>query len=188
MVSLISTRLSWACLALALGAGCARGADEAAQSEPPPAVAASPTAAAPEGEAVAQKAEARPSVELPEKKFGEPITVDEITPLEDVLASPDKFADKTIRTEGVVTAVCKSMGCWMELSDEKEQAHVTMAGHSFFVPKTADGHRAIVQGTVTAGKPEDQCGNKDGCYENAQKATGKVAKLEIVATGVEFVD
>lgn len=176
--------------AVVLALGCAKSEEPEAASAPTEMPAPKAGAVAPDAEsdAVAQKAVARPKAELSEKKFGEAITVADVTPLSDVLESPEKFADKTIRTEGVVTAVCKSMGCWMELSDEREQAHVTMASHSFFVPKDADGHRAIVQGTVTPGQPEDQCGNKDGCYEDAKKATGKVAKLEIVATGVEFID
>jgi Domain of unknown function (DUF4920) len=82
----------------------------------------------------------------------------------------------------VVTAVCKAMGCWMEIGDPGSQAHVKMAGHSFFVPKDASGHRAIVQGTVLP-TSNDECSAAE-----AKQQTGTVAKLEIEATGVEFVD
>jgi hypothetical protein len=88
-----------------------------------------------------------------------------------------------VRTEGVVSAVCQSMGCWMEIRDEAGQAHIKMAGHSFFVPKDASGHRAVVQGTVLSiTTPKDECASE------AEKQTGAVAKVEIVATGVEFVN
>ena len=89
--------------------------------------------------------------------------------------------DKTVRTEGVVSAVCKSMGCWMEIADPAGQAHIKMAGHSFFVPRDASGHRAVVQGTVL--RP-----SHDECSEEAKQQTGAVAKIEIEATGVEFLD
>jgi hypothetical protein len=88
-----------------------------------------------------------------------------------------------VRTEGVVSAVCQSMGCWMQLSDAAGQAHIKMAGHSFFVPKDASGHRAIVQGKVISAT-----GGSDECAEEAKQATGKIAKIEFEATGVEFID
>ena len=73
------------------------------------------------------------------------------------------------------------MGCWMEIADPNGQAHIKMAGHSFFVPKNASGHRAVVQGTVL--RPSN-----DECSQEAKEQTGAVAKIEIEATGVEFVD
>jgi hypothetical protein len=69
----------------------------------------------------------------------------------------------------------------MEIADPAGQAHIKMAGHRFFVPKDASGHRAVVQGTVL--RPDD-----DECSAEAKQQTGAVAKVEIEATGVEFVD
>ena len=80
------------------------------------------------------------------------------------------------------------MGCWMEIADDSGQAHIKMAGHSFFVPKDANGHRARIQGKVLPSGTEDTCGSKDSCRENAEKDTGRVAKIEIEATGIEFLD
>jgi hypothetical protein len=78
------------------------------------------------------------------------------------------------------------MGCWMEIADASGQAHIKMAGHSFYVPRDANGHRAVIQGKVMpAGGGEGVCGAKDGC---GQEDSAKMAKVEIEATGVEFVD
>jgi Domain of unknown function (DUF4920) len=118
---------------------------------------------------------------LTQKRFGGQITEKTNTALDALLREPARFQAKTVRTEGVVSAVCKSMGCWMEIADPSGQAHIKMAGHSFFVPKDASGHRAVVQGTVL--RPND-----DECSEEAKQQTGAVAKIEIEATGVEFVD
>ncbi len=125
---------------------------------------------------------------LPQKKFGEAISATANTPLNDLVKDPSKFASQTVRTEGKVAAVCQEMGCWMELSDEAGNAHIKMAGHSFFIPKQAHGHRAVVQGKVMNAAPTPAGGEHSDCAGEAQAATGKVAKLEIEATGVEFVD
>ena len=118
---------------------------------------------------------------LAKKKFGGEITETTSTTLDTLLKDGVKYQSKTVRTEGVVSAVCKSMGCWMEIASPNGQAHIKMAGHSFFVPKDASGHRAVVQGTVL--RPSN-----DDCSEEAKQQTGAVAKIEIEATGVEFVD
>lgn len=122
---------------------------------------------------------------LVNQRFGEPITETTDTSLASIASSPADYTDKTIRTTGKVTAVCQAAGCWMEIGDETSRAHIKMSGHSFFVPKTAGGHTAIVQGIVKGGPPVDECGAKDSC---GGADNGALAKLEIVATGVEFID
>ncbi len=122
---------------------------------------------------------------LTETKFGAPITSGDPTTLASLVAAPTKFAGQTVKTEGVVKAVCKSAGCWMEIGDESGRAHIKMAGHSFYVPKNCDGHRAVVQGKVKEGAPQNECGSKDSC---GGEDNGALAKLEIEATGVEFLD
>lgn len=166
--------VSSACLltAIALSA-CGRGPSA---TEAAPAAAAAPPAAT--GVARASTSTIKP---LAQKKFGVEISEKTSTSLDALLREPRKFAAKTVRTEGVVSAVCKSMGCWMELADDGGHAHIKMAGHSFFVPKDSAGHRAVVQGRVLD-LPKDEC------TEEAEQQTGSVAKIEIEATGVEFVD
>jgi hypothetical protein len=165
---------SSAVLALSLAA-CAKAPDP------------SPTATAdPQQPKAAQATALKP---LEKKQFGAAITETSNTPLASLVKEPGKFANQTVRTEGVAVAVCKSMGCWMEIADDSGQAHVKMAGHSFMVPRDANGHRARIQGKVIpAADAQDTCGAKDNCRENAEKETGQLAKVEIEATGVEFLD
>jgi hypothetical protein len=95
---------------------------------------------------------------------------------------PKAYKGKPIVTTGTVTAVCQSMGCWMEIKDADGEAHVKMAGEKFFVPKTSAGHHARVQGTLV-----DVAGEDEECAKEASDQTGKqVAKLQLEATGVEL--
>ena len=57
--------------------------------------------------------------------------------LSEVAKTPNNYVNKTFTTSGTVTAVCQHMGCWMEIKDDASEAHIKMAGHKFFVPKTA---------------------------------------------------
>ena len=99
-----------------------------------------------------------------------------------VMKEPEAFKHKAFVTTGTVTAVCQSMGCWMEIKDDSTEAHIKMAGESFFVPKTSAGHKARVQGTLT-----EVTGGDVECAEEAAKQTNKqVAKLQLEATGVEL--
>jgi hypothetical protein len=118
---------------------------------------------------------------LDKTKFGQPITETSTVPLPSLVKDPSQFSNKTVRTEGVVSAVCQSAGCWMQIADTSGKVHIKMAGHSFFVPKESSGHRAVVQGKVIGGAQGGACGN-DGCGNQ------ELTQLEIEATGVEFID
>ncbi len=149
------------------------------QAEPTPPTETAPTAAAPRQTAGAL------TESFAGKSFGERITAENEVALASIAAEPAKFTDQVVKTTGVVQAVCQKAGCWMEIGDAEKRAHIKMAGHAFLVPKSASGHRAIVQGTVKGGEPTNACGSGDSCGGHAN---GALAKLEIVATGVEFLD
>jgi len=102
--------------------------------------------------------------------------------LGDVAKNPGAFKGKTITTQGTVTSVCQHMGCWMEIKDDASQAHIKMAGHDFFVPKTASGHKARVQATLVPTDDENAECNK----EAADQMGHAVAKLQLEASGVEL--
>lgn len=171
--------------ASALVVACDAGAP-AATAPPPPAAQAEPATT---GDVAAPKKE-KEKAKLAETRFGQPLSPGDTTQLAAIVADPAKFAGKSVKTEGVVKSVCQSAGCWMEIEADAPgagssgRAHVKMAGHAFYVPKNCDGHRAIIEGTVK-GAPEDTCGAKDSC---GGSENGALAKLEIAATGVEFVD
>jgi hypothetical protein len=114
-------------------------------------------------------------------KFGAPLGNSPTVALADIVRETGKYAKTTVKTEGQVTAVCQAAGCWMEISDPVGQAHIRMGGHSFFVPKSASGRRARVEGTVLP-KPDN-----GECEQEALEATGRTVKVELDATGVELL-
>jgi Domain of unknown function (DUF4920) len=114
-------------------------------------------------------------------KLGAPIGKGDLVPLANIIKDTTKYAKTTVKTEGRVTSVCQAMGCWMEIADTNGEAHVRMTGHSFFIPKSASGRRAIVEGTVL---PQPDNGE---CEQEAAEATGKTVKVELDATGVELL-
>lgn len=131
--------------------------------------------------------------------------------LADVAKNPSAFVGKKFATTGTVTAVCQHMGCWMEIKDDAGEAHIKMAGHAFFVPKTANGKKARVLATLVKSDEDPACANADhdkmataggagspgeakgeakgkGCRAEAEAQLGRpLAKLELVADGVELL-
>ena len=51
----------------------------------------------------------------PRRKYGAGVTLTKATPISELYASPEKFVGKTVRVDGVVTAVCTEMGCWLAI-------------------------------------------------------------------------
>lgn len=111
-------------------------------------------------------------------RLGSPISAPEVA-LADVAKDPNAFTGRSFTTHGTVTAVCQEMGCWMEIKDASNGAHLRMHGHSFFVPKTANGRQAKVEATLVPSGAAKACAD-DEC------APPNVALLQLDATGVEL--
>jgi hypothetical protein len=133
---------------------------------------------------------------IPSEKFGAAIDPkSEQVALSDVAKNPGAYSNKTFTTTGTVSAVCQHRGCWMEIKDDSGEAHIKMAGHSFFVPRTASGKKARVQATLVKSESEGACGEGNekhepgkGCKAEAEAQLGRpLAKLELVAQGVELL-
>jgi hypothetical protein len=161
----MGTRVFFIAAVLA-AAGCKSGDPR----EAPPAV-----AAASSSPTLASASPASPN------RFGAPLGKSPVVPLASIVNETGKYARTTVKTEGKVTAVCQAAGCWMEIADGNGAAHIRMSGHSFLVPKSASGRRALVEGTVLP-KPDN-----GECEQEALEATGKTVKVELDATGVELL-
>ena len=176
-------------LALGLSVGaCKTGANEL-QPEPKPAPA--PTAAPVPARAPAPAPEGALRLGAPIEASAQKIA------LSDVAKNPSAFIGKKFATTGTVTSVCQHMGCWMEITDDSGEAHIKMAGHAFFVPKTASGRKARVLATLVKDQAEGACADegmaaageapKKGCRAEAEAQLGRpLAKLELLAEGVEL--
>jgi hypothetical protein len=86
--------------------------------------------------------------------LGAGVTLETATPIADVIASPATFAGRTVRVEGVVTAVCEHMGCWMTLAPAGAAAEhpatlrLKVEDGVIVFPVSARGRTAIAQGVV----------------------------------------
>ena len=110
------------------------------------------------------------AIQAADTKFGAGVTLAKATPIMELYASPEKFVGKTLRVDGVVTAVCTEMGCWLALgaADNPDQAVRFQAEHDgkIVFPLTMKGKPASAEGVFI--KIED--GDKE-----AKEAAGEHA-------------
>ena len=83
-------------------------------------------------------------------KLGAGVTIKDVTAIAELYASPEKFVGKPVRIDGVVTAVCTEMGCWMALAspDKPEQTVRFKVDHGVAIvfPISARGKEASAEG------------------------------------------
>jgi len=134
---------------------------------------------------------ARPSP--PATLYGKPLGGAQPTPLAQILAHPDRYADRTVTVEGHVARACTRKGCWMELAetnaDSAPSCRVTFENYSFFVPKDSPGARARLEGKVVTSriKPSHvEHLESEGARFGAKAADGSALEVQIIATGVEL--
>lgn len=85
--------------------------------------------------------------------IGEPMQQREILTLATVQSSPAEHFNQTLLVEARITAVCQSMGCWMQIADGERVAMVRWeegceGRYSF--PKDSVGERVLIQGSFYA--------------------------------------
>lgn len=143
--------------------------------------------ASPAPGSLSAKPEPTPATAKATHVLGAPITAGPVVPLTEVAKNPDAFRGKPFTTTGTVSAVCKEMGCWMEIKDDAGQAHIRMAGHSFFIPKDASGRKARVQATLVPSSSKT-AGHEEDCNAEAEQQMGHpLAKVQLEASGVELL-
>jgi len=109
------------------------------------------------------------------------VTDRDLVPLAQISANPNDFAGQTVKTEGEITQVCQRMGCWMEMQAEGASAvRVPLAGHRFFLPRHASGHRVTIEGEVML-RELSEAEREHLASEGAQVVA---SALQINATGV----
>ena len=124
-----------------------------------------------------------------EIKLGAGVTLKEATPIASLVSSPDQFVGKTVRVDGVGTAVCEMMGCWIAIaeSDSKDAKtiRVKVEDGVIKIPVTAKGKKVSAEGVFEAAGDEHA---KEAAAEHA-KQTGHAAAVaakvyQIKGTGV----
>ena len=112
-------------------------------------------------------------------KYGDGVSLEQATKIEAILANPAGFAGKTVRIDGVATAVCAHMGCWMAVAPADNPSGPTIRlkvddGVIVF-PVRAKGKRVSAQGVYElVGGPGTSPGTKD----DARDAAGEHAHVD----------
>lgn len=123
-------------------------------------------------------------------KYGSGVTLEQSTNIDAILANPEGYVGKTVRVDGVATAVCAHMGCWMAVAPADNPSGATLRlkvddGVIVF-PVTAKGKRVSAQGVfevVTGAEAKEAAGehahgDPKASKDYQLKATGAIVRGE----------
>ena len=122
-------------------------------------------------------------------KFGAPLGDSPKVALQDLVKDPAAWSGKTVKTEGVVSAVCQDKGCWMVLKAGDQSVRVRFKDYGFFVPMDSAGATAVLEGvftvkTISEGAAKHYAEETPGGKPDAIKGDQK--ELSFLASGVEL--
>jgi hypothetical protein len=109
----------------------------------------------------------------------------------DALKEPQKYADKAVVIEGVVTRVCQAEGCWMEIGPKSKGGggiRVTF-DHKFAVPKDSSAMNFRAKGTLkvkTLSRETVEHLVKDDGAKIKTNPDGTANEVTFLAAGVEL--
>lgn len=124
-----------------------------------------------------------------DQTLGAGVKLSEPTPIAALYKSPEQFVGKTIRLDGVVTAVCQEMGCWMALAESAEAKETVRfkVDHdgALTFPVTARGKRASAEGVFERIDAADKEGNEAAKEQLAAQPTASDfgRKYQVKVTG-----
>jgi hypothetical protein len=122
-----------------------------------------------------------------ETKLGAGVSLTDATPVAVLLEQPETFVGKRIRIDGVATAVCTAMGCWMAVAAENDPKGATVRlkvdhGDGIVFPVTAKGRAVSAEGVFEALAAKDEEA-KEAASEHAKQDPKASARYQIKATG-----
>jgi len=126
-------------------------------------------------------------------KFGGPVNVATPMRVSELYASPDKYVGKTIRVDGLVTAVCEDMGCWLAVKDgQTDQTVRFQAEHDgkIVFPLTLKGKGGSFQGEfIKIGANDHEAKEAAGEHAHADpKGAAFGSRYQIKITGAVVSD
>ena len=119
-----------------------------------------------------------------ETKLGSGVTIREATPIATIVADPEAFVGKTVRIDGVATAVCTHMGCWMSVAasdqDDAKSVRLKVDDGVIVFPVTAKGKRVSAEGVFEAVKDAE---SQEAAGEHAKHDPHASKRYQLKATG-----
>lgn len=126
------------------------------------------------------------AVSAEDTKLGAGVTLKDATPIKTLIEKPGDYVGKTIRVDGVATAVCQSMGCWLAVgdSDDKDAQTVRLKVEDGVIvfPVSAKGKKVSAEGVFEEIAPKDEHG-AEAASEHAKHDAKASKKYQIKATG-----
>jgi hypothetical protein len=122
-----------------------------------------------------------------ETKLGAGVTLKEATPVKALIETPADYVGKTIRVDGVATAVCEHMGCWMAIAPESDPTGTTVRlkveDGVIVLPVSAKGKKVSAQGVFEVVDEKDGEA-KEAAGEHAKKDPKASKSYQLKGTGV----
>lgn len=122
-----------------------------------------------------------------ETRLGAGVALKEPTPIAAIVKTPQEYVGKAVRIDGVATAVCEEMGCWMAVaeSDRKNAPTIRLKvlhEGAIVFPMSAKGKKVSAEGTFEAIGGADEHG-KEAASEHAKVDKTASVQYQINATG-----
>ena len=115
------------------------------------------------------------SVVAQETKLGAGVTIKDATPSAALVNPPDQVVGKKVRVDGIGTAVCEMMGCWIAIAEndaaDAKTVRVKVDDGVITIPVTAKGKKVSAEGTF-----------EPVADEHGQEAAGEHAKHDAKAS------
>ncbi len=110
------------------------------------------------------------------KTYGAGVTLTRAVPVATLLETPAPHVGKQVRVDGVVSKVCQSMGCWIEIADPALGRGVRFKARDGVIvfPKDAPGRKVSAQGVfeeIATSPVREQHADHAQSVENSGKPT-----------------
>jgi Domain of unknown function (DUF4920) len=120
-----------------------------------------------------------------ETRLGTGVSLKESTAIKALVEQPATYVGKTLRVDGVATAVCSAMGCWMAVAAEGDEKGATVRikvddGVIVF-PMTAKGRKVSAEGLFEAVGGDAEA--KEAAGEHARHDPKASQTYQLKATG-----
>lgn len=121
-----------------------------------------------------------------ETKLGAGIKLKDATAIPALVTTPRDYVGKTVRIDGLATAVCTAMGCWMAVASESDPKgpviRLKVEDGAIVFPLSAKGKKVSAEGVFEAiGDTDDH--SKEAAGEHAKQDAKASTSYQIKATG-----
>jgi hypothetical protein len=124
-------------------------------------------------------------------RLGTGVSLKDVTPIKALIDTPADFVGKTIRVDGVATAVCEEMGCWMAIAPANDPKGATVRlkvedGVIKF-PVTARGKQVSAEGVFEAiGATDDHANEAAGEHGKHDASASKAYQIKATGAVIRF--